>query len=60
MVVVVALRQLERQTQREKERSAEHLVTVETHYTKHIAQLQQQLLALEKDRNLMMVGHHGN
>ncbi|XP_069103946.1 LOW QUALITY PROTEIN: coiled-coil alpha-helical rod protein 1-like [Argopecten irradians] len=51
---VVALRQLERQTNREKERSAEHLVTVETHYTKHIAQLQQQLQALEKDRNLMM------
>ncbi|XP_033739487.1 coiled-coil alpha-helical rod protein 1-like [Pecten maximus] len=51
---VVALRQLERQSNREKERSAEHLVTVETHYTKHIAQLQQQLQALEKDRNLMM------
>ncbi|XP_060081141.1 coiled-coil alpha-helical rod protein 1-like [Ylistrum balloti] len=51
---VVALRQLERQTNREKERSAEHLATVEAHYTKHVGQLQQQLQALEKDRNLMM------
>lgn len=51
---VVSLRQLERQCNRDKERSAEHLKTVEDHYTKQIELLQQQLLAIEKERNLMM------
>lgn len=54
-LAVVSLRQLERQCNRDKERSAEHLKTVEDHYTKQIELLQQKLLALEKERNLMMV-----
>ena len=52
---VVSLRQLERQTVREKERVSEHLKTVEQHYNRQIEGLQQKLRAVESERNLMMV-----
>ena len=52
---MVSLRQLERQTGREKERATEHLNTVEQHYTRQIEGLQQRLQAVEAERNLMMV-----
>jgi hypothetical protein len=38
--IVVSLRQLERQTAREKDRMTEHLSTVEQHYTRQIEGLQ--------------------
>ena len=52
---MVSLRQLERQTAREKDRMTEHLSTVEQHYTRQIEGLQQRLQAVESERNLMMV-----
>lgn len=54
-ISVVAVRQLERQMTREKERSSEHLSTVEEHFKRQLDLLQGQLKAVEKERNLMMV-----
>ncbi|KAL5010146.1 hypothetical protein ScPMuIL_012451 [Solemya velum] len=52
---VVSLRQLERQTSRDKERSKEQLNILEGDYKKQVHQLQEQVRVIESERNLMMV-----
>ncbi|WAR08670.1 CCHCR-like protein [Mya arenaria] len=51
---VVSLRQLERQSGRERDRAKEQLATMEEHYTRQIALLTDRLRATESERNLMM------
>ena len=51
---VVSVRQLERQSARERERSREHLETIEQDHKLQIRQLEQDLRAVESDRNLLM------
>ena len=51
---VVSVRQLERQSARERERSREHLETIEQDHKLRIRQLEQDLHAVESDRNLLM------
>lgn len=40
---------------RDKERMTENFQTMEHHYVRQLATLQEQLKSLEKERNLMMV-----
>ncbi|XP_050417990.1 coiled-coil alpha-helical rod protein 1 isoform X1 [Patella vulgata] len=51
---VVALRHIERQSLREKERLNEQITLSDSHYNKQIERLQQQLKSIEKERNMMM------
>ncbi|XP_067661813.1 coiled-coil alpha-helical rod protein 1-like [Haliotis asinina] len=51
---VVSVRQLERQSGREKERLREEMQTLEEHYKRQVDKLHHQLTQVEKDRNMMM------
>ncbi|KAK6166439.1 hypothetical protein SNE40_023129 [Patella caerulea] len=51
---VVALRHIERQSLREKERLNEQIKLSDSHYNKQIERLQEQLKSIEKERNIMM------
>ncbi|XP_046547785.1 coiled-coil alpha-helical rod protein 1-like [Haliotis rubra] len=51
---VVSVRQLERQSGREKERMREETQTLEEHYKRQVDKLHHQLTQVEKDRNMMM------
>ena len=52
---VVSLRQLERQMDRERAKQAEKIQSSESQYQQHMVKLQQQLQAVERERNLCMV-----
>ena len=52
---MVQLRQLERQTAREKERNSERMESMEKQHHAAISKLQKQMKSIEAQRNLLMV-----
>lgn len=55
-LAVVKLRQQERQWVREKERLQEIQAVSEAHLQSQLTQMEEQLHAVEKERNIFMVG----
>lgn len=51
---VVVMRQMERSTNREKDRMENLLKSCDTYYKEHLDKLQKKIVSLEKERNILM------
>lgn len=54
-ISVISLRQVERKSEREKEKHKEEMTRLEEYYKQHIVKLEGNVKTLESDRNLLMV-----